>query len=172
MEEKEKMKHCLLIFTIFVLPIFLFTGCDLIEKMTVHEIIVEDNAYLRGRTSGEGYVNLMDDQFWKTYKSVIKEITEIKIQYRVTRNDTPTDISVDFYFGENQADVFLGNAFLAKGETHSELMTLEPESSYYQLIDLILRKDAFHYAIQGNTNAAFVDFEPVRITISGTFDII
>lgn len=154
-----------------LLPILMLTGCDLIKSLTKHEIIVEDNAYLRGTTTGEGYVNLMENSDWVAYKSTIKEITIIQIQYRVTRNGTPTDISVDFYFGENKADVFLGNAFLGQGETHSELQNLPMESSYYQLIDLIMRRDAFWYSIQGNTSSADVDFEPVRITISGTFDI-
>ena len=156
---------------ITVILLFLFADCDLIEKLTVHEIIVESNAYLRGKTSGAGYVNLMNNQDWAAYKSVIKEITKITIQYRVTRNNTPADLSVDFYFGEDSADIFPGNAFLAQGETHSELQTLQMESTYYQLVDLIMRKDALLYSIQGNANDADVDFEPVRITIYGTFEI-
>lgn len=167
---REKRKRLVLMIT--VIPLFLFAGCELIQKMTEHEIVVESSAYLRGGTSGAGFVNLMDDEFWRTYKNVIKEITKITIEYRVTRNGTPTDISIDFFFGENRADIFLGNAFLAQGETHSELRTLQMEGSYYQLVDLVMRKDAFWYTIQGNAGAADVDFEPVRITIFGTFDII
>ncbi len=159
-------------FLLLVTPLLLFTGCDFIAKLTEHEIVVEDYAYLRGVTSGEGYVNLLENQEWRTYKKVIKEITKISIQYRVTRNSTPSDISVDFFFGEDRADTFLGNASLSQGETNTELLTLEMESSYYQLVDLIMRKDAFWYSIHGNTAAADVDFEPVRITIFGTFDII
>ena len=45
------------------------------------------------------------------------------------------------------------------------------DNSYYQLIDLILRNDAFWYSIQGNTDQADVDFEPVRVTIYGTFNL-
>ena len=165
-------KHRATIFFLLITPLFLFTGCDLITKLTEHEIVVEDNAYLRGGTSGAGFVNLLDNEDWRTYKKVIKEITKIRIQYRVTRNETPSDISVDFFFGEDSADTFLGNAFLAKGDTQAELHTLEMESSYYQLVDLIMRKDAFWYSIHGNTAAADVDFVPVRISIFGTFDII
>ena len=129
-------KHRATIFFLLITPLFLFTGCDLITKLTEHEIVVEDNAYLRGGTSGAGFVNLLDNEDWRTYKKVIKEITKIRIQYRVTRNETPSDISVDFFFGEDSADTFLGNAFLAKGDTQAELHTLEMESSYYQLVDL------------------------------------
>ena len=46
------------------------------------------------------------------------------------------------------------------------------ESSYYKMVDLIMKKDAFWYSIRGNTAAADVDFEPVRIIIIGTFDVI
>jgi hypothetical protein len=45
------------------------------------------------------------------------------------------------------------------------------DSSYYQLIDRIMQKDAFWYSIQGNTDQADVDFEPVRVTINGTFNL-
>lgn len=168
MTKKHKMAAILLLVT----PLLFFSGCDLITKLTEHEIIVEDNAYLRGSTSGAGFINLLDNADWRTYKAVIEEITKIQIQYRVTRNTMTSDISVDFFFGEDNADTFLGNAFLSKGETHTELHTLEMESSYYQLVDLIMRKDAFWYSIRGNTAAADVDFEPVRITIFGTFDVI
>jgi len=172
MEDTVTKKHRVAAFLLLVTPLLFLTGCDFITKLTEHEIIVEDSAYLRGVTSGEGYVNLMDNQDWRTYKKVIKEVTKIRIQYRVTRNSTPSDISVDFFFGEDSADTFLGNASLSQGETHTELLTLEMESSYYQLVDLIMRKDAFWYSIHGNTAAADVDFEPVRITIFGTFDVI
>lgn len=165
-------KHRATIFFLLITPLLLFTGCDLITTLTKHEIVVEDNAYLRGGTSGAGFVNLLDNADWRTYKKLIKEVTKISIQYRVTRNATPSDISVNFFFGEDSTDTFLGNTFLAKGETHTELLTLEMESSYYQLIDLIMRKDSFWYSIHGNTAAADVDFEPVRITIFGTFDVI
>jgi len=167
MRKKHKMTSILLLIT----PLIFFSGCDLITKMTEHEIVVEDNAYLRGSTSGAGFINLLDNPDWITYKALTKEITKIQIQYRVTRNTMSSDISVDFFFGEDNADTFLGNAYLAKGETHTELQTLEMESSYYQLVDLIMRKDAFWYSIKGNTAAADVDFEPVRITILGTFDV-
>jgi len=159
-------------FFLLLTPLLLFTGCDLITKFTEHEIVIEDNSYLRGVTSGEDYVNLMDNQYWRTYKKVIKEITKISIQYKVTRNSTPADISVDFFFGEKSADTFLGNASLSQGETHADLFTLEMGNAYYQLVDLIMQKDAFWYSIRGNTAAADVDFEPVRISIFGTFNII
>jgi hypothetical protein len=171
LEEKVRKREKLFILVIALLPVLFFGGCDIIVSMTAHEIIAEDSAYLRGTTSGAGYINLMENRDWVAYKSSIKEITSIKIEYRVTRNGTTSDISVDFYFGENKADVYLGNAFLAQGETHTELQNLPMEKSYYQLIDLILRNDAFWYSIQGNISSAEVDFEPVRITISGTFDV-
>ena len=44
------------------------------------------------------------------------------------------------------------------------------ESTYHQLIDLIMTKDAFWYAIQGSTENADVDIEPIRITVYGTFE--
>jgi len=168
MTKKQKMAAIFIVVT----PLLFFSGCDLITKLTEHEIVVEENAYLRGSTSGAGFVNLMDNADWRTYKAVIKEITKIQLQYRVTRNTMTSDISVDFFFGEDSADTFLGNAYLAKGETYTELQTLEMESSYYQLVDLIMRKDALWYSIRGNTASADVDFEPVRISIFGTFDVI
>lgn len=152
-----------------MLPILFFSDCYSTEDKFVHEITFEENAYVRGTTSDAGYVNLLENQDYVANKGSIKEITGVKIQYRVTRNGTPTDITVNFYFGENKADVFLGSAFLAQGETHSEFQNLSMENSYYQMIDLIMRKDAFWYSIQGNTKSADVDIEPVRITIYGTF---
>ncbi|MFC2168163.1 hypothetical protein ACFLRW_04190 [Acidobacteriota bacterium] len=156
---------------LFITPLLFVSGCDLITKLTEHEIVVEDNAYLRGKTSGAGFINLMDNADWRTYKKLIKEITKIQIQYRVTRNTSLSDISVNFFFGEDKADTLLGNAYLAKGETQTELHTLEMERSYYELVSLIMRKDSFWYSIRGNTDLANVDFEPVLITVFGTFDV-
>lgn len=131
----------------------------------------EDNAYIRGTTSGAGYVNLMDHPQWVANRSSIKEVTGVKIQYRVTQNRTPSDVSVVFYFGNNQADVFLTDAFLFQGEIHSDLQNLPVGNSYPQLVDLILRENAFWYRVQGNIPSADVDIEPVRFTIYGTFEV-
>ena len=166
---RKKLDFFILMLT--VLPIFIFSGCKSEEITIEHEITFEDNAYVRGTTSGAGYINLMEHQEWVANKSSIKEITGIKIQYRVTRNRTPSDVTVVFYFGESRADVFLGNAYLAQGETHSELKNLPVGNSYSQLIDLIMRNNAFWYSIQGNTSSANVDIEPVKITIYGTFEV-
>lgn len=154
-----------------VLTIFFFSGCKTEEITIEHEIIFEDNAYVRGTTSGAGYINLMEHQEWVANRSSIREITGVRIQYRVTRNRTPSDVTVVFYFGESRADVYLGNAILAQGETHAELQDLSLESSSTQLIDLIMRNNAFWYSIQGNTTSADVDIEPVKITIYGTFEV-
>jgi hypothetical protein len=156
---------------ITIIPLFLCVSCEYIEKLTEHEIVAEQNAYLRGSTYWAGFMNLMDNPQWANYKSVIQEITQIKVEYRVTRNGSPSDISINFYFGESSPDTLMGNALLTQGETHSELQTLTLDNSYYQLIDLIMRKDAFWYSIQGNTDQADVDFEPVRVTINGTFNL-
>ncbi len=167
-------KHILFILLAIAIPFFTFVGCDfmdLFEKLTEHEIIIEENAYLRGTTSASGFINLMDYQVWRENRERIKEITELIIEYKVTRNGSPTDISVNFYFGENQPDIFLGSANLLQGQTHSELVTLPLESSYHQLIELIMLKDSFWYSVLGNTETADIDFSPIRITVRGSFDI-
>lgn len=150
----------------------LTVGCDLIDKLTEHEIVIEENAYLRGTTSAQGFVNLMDYAIWRDNKSRIKEVTEVKIEYRVSRNDSPADVSVNFYFGEDQPNILLGSVFLPQGQTHSDLVPLSLGDSTHQMIDLIMSKDAFWYSAQGTTEASDIDFEPVRITIKGTFDIL
>jgi len=167
-----RKKHNLVIFLVFILAVFVNQGCDLIKKLTEHEVIVENNMYLQGTTSSQGYVNLMDYGLWRDNKDRIEEVTEVIVEYKVTRNGTPSDITVNFYFGEFSPNILLGSATLAQGETHSALVTLPLNNNQPQLFDLILRKDAFWYSIQGNTDAADVDFEPVRITVRGTFEII
>lgn len=164
---KKVWKVCLL----FFMPFFMCISCEYLEKLTEHEIVAEENAYLRGSTYWAGFMNLMENTEWASYKSLIEEITEIKVEYRVTRNETPSDLSINFYFGENSPDTFLGNAFLAQGQTGTELQTLTLDQSYYQLIDLIMNNDAFWYSIQGSNDQADVDFEPVRVTITGTFNL-
>jgi len=154
-----------------LIPLFLCVSCEYIEKLTEHEIVAEENAYLRGSTYWAGFMNLLDNTEWTNYKGLIEEITQIKVEYRVTRNGTPSDITLQFYFGESSPDTLLGSAFLAQGQTQTELVTLTLDNSYHQLIDLIMRKDAFWYSIQGNTDQADVDFEPVRVTINGTFNL-
>jgi hypothetical protein len=149
----------------------LLAGCDQLINYSEHQVVFEDNLYLQGTTSSEGFVNLMDYQFWRDNKSRIHEITEVRIEYRVTRNDSPTDIEAFFFFGESFPDIYLGSAALRQGQTTSSLVTLSLLPSQSQLIDLILKKDAFWYSVQGNSDTADVDFEPVRVTISGTFDI-
>ena len=170
-EDTVKNKTGWKVFLITFIPMLMCIGCDYIEKLTEHEIVAEQNAYLRGNTYWAGFMNLLENEDWNNYKSVIQEITQIKVEYRVTRNGTPSDISIDFYFGENSPDTFLGNAILVQGETHTELQTLILDNSYYQLIDLIMRTDSFWYSIQGSTDLADVDFEPVRVTINGTFNL-
>ncbi len=165
-------KHILVISLTFILVLFANQGCDLVKKLTEHEVIVEDDMYLRGTTSSEGFVNLMDYGLWRDNKDKIKEVTEVIVEYKVTRNGTSSDITVNFYFGEFSPTTLLGTATLAQGETHSNFVTLPLNSNQQQLFDLILRKDAFWYSIQGNTEAADVDFEPVRITVRGSFEII
>lgn len=167
-----RKKYFLVISAAFILVVFTNSGCDLIEKLTEHEVIIEDNMYLRGTTSAQGFANLMDYGLWRDNKDRIKEVTEVIVEYKVTRNGTPSDITVNFYFGEYTPNILLGTATLAQGETHSELVTLPLLDSQHQLYDLILRTGAFYYSIQGNTDAADVDFEPVRITVRGTFEII
>ena len=159
------------VFLLMLIPLFLCVSCEYIEKLTEHEIVAEENAYLRGSTYWAGFMNLLENTEWTNYKSLIEEITQIKVEYRVTRNGTPSDITLQFYFGESSPDTLLGSAFLAQGQTQTELVTLTLENSYHQLIDLIMRKDAFWYSIQGNTDLADVDFEPVRVTINGTFNL-
>ena len=168
------MRQIIKVFILFFAEIFIFyfSGCKSEEITIVHEVTYEDNAYIRGTTSGAGYVNLMEQPQWVANRSSIKEVTNIKVQYRVTRNRTPTDVTLVVYFGKSQADIYLGNVFLAQGETHSELKDLAVGNSYPQLIDLILRDNAFWYSVQGNTSSANVDLEPVRITIYGTFEIV
>jgi hypothetical protein len=167
-----RKKHILVISLTFILAVFTNQGCDMVKKLTEHEIIVEDNMYLRGTTSSQGHVNLMDYGLWRDNKDKIKEVTEVIVEYKVTRNGTPSDITVNFYFGEFSPTTLLGSASLAQGETHSSLVTFPLNDTQHQLYDLILRKDAFWFSIQGNTDAADVDFEPVRITVRGTFEII
>ncbi len=169
-----KRKDILAISLAFIIPFFTFVGCDfmdLFEKLTEHEIIIEEDAYLRGTTSASGFVNLLDYEVWNENKERIKEITELKVEYRVTRNGSPTDIAVNFYFGENEPNIFLGSAELPQGQTNPDLVNLPLQESYHQLIELIMLKDAFWYSVQGNSENADVDFEPVRITVQGTFDI-
>jgi len=169
-----KRKDILLFSLVLAIPFFTFIGCDfmdLFEKLTEHEIIIEEDAYIRGTTSASGFVNLLDYEVWNENKERIKEITELKVEYRVTRNSSPTDISVNFYFGENQPNIFLGSVELPQGQTYSDLQTLPLQETYHQLIELIMLKDAFWYSIQGNTETVDVDFQPVRITVRGTFDI-
>jgi hypothetical protein len=166
---RNKKVWKVLLFAVF--PLFMCVSCEYIEKLTEHEIVAEENAYLRGNTYWAGYINLLENTDWTNYKSLIEEITEVKVEYRVTRNGTPSDITINFYFGETSPDKFLGSAVLTQGVTHTELQILALDNSYFQLIDLILRKDAFWYSIQGNTDQADVDFEPVRVTISGTFNL-
>ena len=167
-----RKKQIFAILLVFALTVFANQGCDLFEKLTEHEVIIEDNMYLRGTTSAQGFANLMNYGVWRDNKDRIKEVTEVIVEYKVTRNDTPSDITVNFYFGEHTPTSLLGTAALAQGETHSELVTLPLLDSQHQLYDLILRQGAFYYSIQGNTDAADVDFEPVRITVRGTFEII
>lgn len=167
-----RKKHILVISLTFILAVFANQGCDLVKKLTEHEIIVEDNLYLRGTTSSQGHVNLMDYGLWRDNKDKIKEVTEVIVEYKVARNGTPSDITVNFYFGEFSPTTLLGSASLAQGETHSSFVILPLNDTQHQLYDLILRKDAFWYSIQGNTDAADVDFEPVRITVRGTFEVI
>lgn len=167
-----RKKHILVISLTFILAVFANPGCDLVKKLTEHEIIVENNMYLQGTTSSEGFVNLMDYGLWRDNKDKITEVTEVIVEYKVTRNGTPSDITVKFYFGEFSPTTLLGSTTLAQDETHSSFVTLPLNSNQNQLFDLILRKDAFWYSIQGNTDAADADFEPVRITVRGTFEII
>jgi len=166
---KNHIRATLLVFFLFV---FISPGCDLIDKVTEHEVVFEENMYLQGSTSASGYVNLMDYAVWRNNKDRIKEVTEVIIQYKVTRNGTPTNITVNFYFGEHSATILIGSATLAQGETHSSLVTLPLNNNQYQLYDLALNKGAFWYSIQGNTDAADIDFKPVRITVRGSFEII
>jgi len=114
----------------------------------------------------------MDFEFWANNKDRIDEITSVVIEYRITRNGSPTDLTASFYFGEYVPNVYLGSAQIAQGMTTPGLVTLTLEDSQYQLIDLIMAKDAFWYSIQGNSETADVDFEPVRVTVYGTFDIL
>jgi hypothetical protein len=167
-----RKKHFLVIFLTFILAVFANQGCDLIEELVENEIIFEENLSLRGTTSSQGFVNLMDYGLWRDNKDRIEEVTEVIVEYKVTRNETPSDITVSFYFGEFSPTTLLGSVTLAQGETHSSLVTLLLNDKLSQLFDLILRKDAFWYSVQGNTDAADVDFEPVRITVRGTFEII
>lgn len=169
-----KRKYVLFILLAITIPVFTMVGCDLMdlfEKLTEHEIIFQEDAYLRGTTSASGFVNLMDYQAWRDNKERIKEITEVKIEYRVARNESPTDVLVNFYFGESQPNVFLGSTLLPQGQTNSDLIPLPLEQTYHQLIELIMLKDSFWYSVQGNTESADVDFKPLKITVSGTFDI-
>jgi hypothetical protein len=167
-----KKNQILIPFLVFILAVFTINGCDMIEKLTDHEVIIEANMYLRGTTSAEGFANLMDYGVWRENKDRIKEVTEVIVEYKVTRNGTQGDISVKFYFGEFSANILLGSVTLAEGEAHSSLVTLPLNSNQPQLFNLILNKNAFWYSIQGNTDAADVDFEPVKITVRGTFEII
>lgn len=169
-----RRKDILIILLALTIPFFTFVGCDfmdLFEKLTEHEIIIEEDVYIRGTTSASGFVNLMDYAVWKENKERIKEITELIIEYRVARNGSSTDISVNFYFGENQPNIFLGSVDLPQGQTNSELVPLPLEPTYQQLIELIMRDDAFWYSVQGNTENADVDLKPIRIIVRGTFDI-
>jgi hypothetical protein len=167
-----RKKHYLVMFLAFSLAVFVNQGCDLIEELVENEIIFEENVYLKGTTSAQGFVNLMDYGLWRDNKDRIEEVTEVIVEYKVTRNGTPSDITVNLYFGEFSPTTLLSSATLAQGETHSSLVTLQLNDKLPQLLDLILRKDAFWYSVQGNTDAADVDFEPVRITVRGTFEVI
>jgi len=167
-----RKNHIFATFLVFLLVVFANHRCDLIEKVTEHEVIIEENMYLRGTTSASGFVNLMEYAIWRDNKDRIKEVTEVIVEYKVTRNGTPTDITVNFYYGEYNPTILVGTATLQQGETHSSLVTLPLLDTQYQMYDLILRKGAFWYSIQGNTDSADVDFEPVRITVRGTFEII
>lgn len=145
-------------------------ACDQLSSFSKHEVVFEDNILLEGRTSSEGYVNLMDYSFWRNNRDRIEEITGVTVQYQVTQNQTPADLTASFYFGEYYPSVYLGSASLGAMQT-TGMLTLSISGSYTQLADLIMEKDAFWYAVQGNVDNAYVYFEPVRITITGTFDI-
>jgi hypothetical protein len=153
-----------------VLILFFFTSCNLFENGFVNKLIFEKNVYVRGTTSDSGYINLLENQDYLNQKNSSSNISGILAQYRVTRNATLTDIAVNLYFGENQANVFLGSAYIEKGEIHSEFQNLKIESSWPQLVALIMRNDGFWYSAKGNSPNADVDIEPIRITIYGTFE--
>jgi len=134
--------------------------------------VFEDDMYLQGTTSAEGFVDLMDYDFWKDNKYRIEDITDIKLEYIITQNNSPTDVTADFYFGENYPDVYLGTIFIAQGSTNPTFVTVPLESTKWDLINLIMDKDEFWYSVQGNTETADIMFQPVRGTIYGTFDIL
>ncbi|MBN2385023.1 hypothetical protein JXQ70_19280 [bacterium] len=167
----RKEQHLILVLVIAIATFF-SVSCDRMTELSEHQVVFEEDLYLQGTTSAEGFLDLNTEPFWVENKDRIEEITGVTIEYHITRNGSPTDLTANFYFGEYVPNVYLGSAYIAQGATTSGLVTLPLEASQYDLIDLIMTKEAFWYSVQGNSDTADVDFEPVRVTITGTFDIL